>query len=120
MARADFRSCVTATMHVFRYISHDFSDPEDNRNWFLVSYQQKPGQAASFVEHIRLGVLAAAADERSVLVFSGGYTRAKAGAISEAGSYWTVADALGWFGHPEVKDRAVLEVRRRCMPAALL
>ena len=57
------------------------------------------------------GVQAAAADGGAVLLFSGGYTRADAGQVSEAGSYWQVADALQWFGHDDVKLRAVLEVR---------
>lgn len=52
----------------------------------------------------------AAQDDLSVLVFSGGYTREDAGAISEAGSYWQVADSLQWFGHTSVKRRALLEV----------
>lgn len=39
-----------------RYKTHNFTDPTDNDNWLLLSYQQKPGQAASFVEHIKMGV----------------------------------------------------------------
>jgi hypothetical protein len=54
---------------------------------------------------------AAATDKSAVLLFSGGYTRVDAGQMSEAGSYWQVADALNWFGHDSVKLRAILEVR---------
>lgn len=57
-----------------------------------------------------MGLQDAAQDARSVLIFSGGYTREDAGAISEAGSYWQVADSLDWFGHTSVKGRALLEV----------
>lgn len=49
-----------------------------------------------------------------MLLFSGGYTRADAGQMSEAGSYWQVADALDWFGHVDVKLKTVLEVRSHC------
>ena len=56
---------------------------------------------------------AVADDVQAVLVFSGGYTRREAGARSEAGSYWQVAHALGWFGQPEVQDRALIEDRAR-------
>lgn len=55
----------------------------------------------------------AAEDSEALLVFSGGFTRAEAGARSEAGSYWAVADALGWFGSPAVAERAVVEDRAR-------
>lgn len=41
---------------------------------------------------------------------SGGQTRAGAGARSEAQSYRNVAQARGWFGHPNVQSRAVTEV----------
>ena len=40
-----------------------------------VCVQEVPGQAASFVEHIRLGVKEAAADPEALLLFSGGKTR---------------------------------------------
>jgi hypothetical protein len=60
-----------------------------------------------------LHVQAAAADDRSVLVFSGGYTRGEAGARSEAGSYWHVANAFEWFGKVGVEPRALLEDRAR-------
>lgn len=53
---------------------------------------------------------AAAKDKEAVLLFSGGYTRADAGQLSEAGSYWQVADALDWFGYDDVKLKTVLEV----------
>jgi len=52
----------------------------------------------------------AAADANSLLVFSGGYTREDAGAVSEAGSYWQVADSLNWFGQTSVRSQAMLEV----------
>lgn len=51
--------------------------------------------------------------EAALLVFSGGFTRTEAGARSEAGSYWQVADALGWFGMEAVSERALLEDRAR-------
>ena len=68
-----------------------------------------PGQARTFVDHIRTGVEAAAADPLSLLLFSGGDTRAEAGPRSEAGSYWGVADAAEWYGHAEVRTRALTE-----------
>lgn len=80
-------------------------------SWLLESYQY--GQLPAMIEHIRLGVDLADADEKSLLVFSGGETRAKAGPRSEALSYWEAADAMSWFGTPAVRSRAVLEPHAR-------
>ena len=63
--------------------------------------------------HIRRGVELAAVDNASLLVFSGGETRAAAGPRSEASSYWEAADALGWFGSPAVRARSLLEAQAR-------
>ena len=90
-------------------ITSDFTAVEDNASWFLEAYQQVPGQAASFVRHIEAGVAAAAADPRSLLLFSGGETRAAAGPESEGGTYWKVADLKGWWGHEGVRARALAE-----------
>jgi len=54
-----------------------------------------PGEARSFIEHIRLGVEAVAADPKALLLFSGGQTRRAAGPRSEGLSYWVVAEAAG-------------------------
>jgi hypothetical protein len=54
------------------------------------------------------GVAAAAANPAALLLFSGGATRAAAGPLSEAVSYWSVANALAWFDAPSVRDRCAL------------
>lgn len=76
-----------------------------------LSPAQVKGQTQSFMAHIRLGVEQAAVDPSSVLLFSGGKTRASAGPRAEAEGYWLVAEANDWFGHPEVRRRAFTEVR---------
>jgi hypothetical protein len=38
------------------YVGRNWDDAENNENWLLLPYQQAPGQAASFVEHIKIGV----------------------------------------------------------------
>lgn len=65
------------------------------------------------LQHIQRGVAIAASDNASLLVFSGGETRAAAGPRSEASSYWEAADALGWYGRPAVRGRSLLEVHAR-------
>lgn len=71
-------------------------DREDS--WFLESYQKHPGQAATFVAHIKEGVDVAGKDGSALLLFSGGETRKDAGPRSEAQSYWAVAETKDWFG----------------------
>lgn len=71
---------------------------EGDESWYLESYQKHEGQVSTFVQHIRIGVQVAAEDEKSLLLFSGGETRKKAGPRSEAQSYWSVAESKDWFG----------------------
>ncbi|XVF39123.1 hypothetical protein PTKIN_Ptkin01aG0010200 [Pterospermum kingtungense] len=87
-------------------------DKEDS--WFLESYQKNPGQAATFLAHIKEGVESTAQDDEALLMFSGGETRKEAGPRSEAQSYWTVAESKGWFGREEsVEWRALTEEHAR-------
>ncbi|CAN8292058.1 unnamed protein product [Cochlearia groenlandica] len=87
------------------------ADKEDS--WLLESYQKHPGQASTFLSHIQEGVVAAAKDDDSLLLFSGGETRVDAGPRSEAQSYWTVAESKAWFGKDEVRSRALTEEHAR-------
>ncbi|GEM_PF-486877 len=80
---------------------------ELEESWILLEFQK--GEVACYIEHIRTGVERAAADEASLLVFAGGYSRADAGPRSEGAGYYWIADHYGWWGHPEVAQRAVTE-----------
>eukprot|EP01018_Ginkgo_biloba_P019225 Gb_01467 [translate_table: standard] len=83
-------------------------------SWFLESYQKHPGQAATFLQHIRAGIESAAKDDEALLLFSGGETRREAGPRSEAQSYWSVAESQGWFGKQmDVRSRALTEEHAR-------
>ncbi|KAI5075639.1 hypothetical protein GOP47_0009715 [Adiantum capillus-veneris] len=83
-------------------------------SWFLESYQKHPGQALTFINHIRAGVESAASDAKALLLFSGGETRKDAGPRSEAQSYWSVAESSNWFGSKqEVRWKALTEEHAR-------
>ncbi|KAG6494082.1 uncharacterized protein C57A10.07-like [Zingiber officinale] len=87
-------------------------DNEDS--WYLEPYQKNPGQAATFLAHIQVGVESAAKDEGALLLFSGGETRKDGGPRSEAQSYWFVAESEGWFGHTDsIRSRALTEEHAR-------
>lgn len=88
------------------YLGHGSSDTERDECWALEPFQK--GEPRYFIEHIKAGIDAAAIDEESLLIFSGGQTRAAAGRFSEAKGYWEVAEQLGlWQSH--VRDRATTE-----------
>jgi hypothetical protein len=88
-------------------ICTDPADPYAESNWILLPFQRN--EVSCYIGHIEAGVRAAAADPASLLVFSGGYSRPEAGPLAEATSYFWIADRLGWFGHPEVRSRAITE-----------
>ncbi|KAK9450664.1 uncharacterized protein V1518DRAFT_411382 [Limtongia smithiae] len=64
---------------------------ESATEWNLKPFQQD--QQITFINHIQLGLNAAIVDEESLLVFSGGQTSRKSGPISEAQSYYNLANA---------------------------
>ena len=76
-------------------------------SWLLLDYQR--GEPPFYIEHVRAGVEAAAADPQALLILSGGMTRREAGPRSEADSYYRVAEHYAWFGRPDVAGRTILE-----------
>ncbi|KAL5703625.1 hypothetical protein ACHQM5_022154 [Ranunculus cassubicifolius] len=96
------------------YTSRSCGKVDNEESWFLESYQKHPGQAATFLMHIKEGVEIAAEDEGALLLFSGGETRKDAGPRSEAQSYWAVAESKDWFGKQEgVRWRSLTEEHAR-------
>ena len=84
-----------------------FADPLSDENWVLLDFQRR--EAPCYVGHVRCGVELAAADPRSLLIFSGGQSRQEAGPISEAYSYFWIAQQFDWFGHRNVAGRVITE-----------
>lgn len=95
------------------YTSSSCGKADNEDSWFLESYQKHPGQAATFLMHIKEGVEIAEKDEGALLLFSGGETRRDAGPRSEAQSYWAVAESKNWFGKKGVRSRALTEEHAR-------
>ncbi|MDX9788952.1 MAG: hypothetical protein RBT11_19415 [Desulfobacterales bacterium] len=86
------------------------------RNWVgtYTGYRYED-EVPLYVDHIRRGVVEASFDPASVLVFSGGHTRAldlvPAGTspVSEAQGYWNLAEQCNWFNCMPVKARTKTE-----------
>jgi hypothetical protein len=102
----DLNSLVLVAGHAV-YAANDFDDPLSDDSWFLQDFQR--GEPPFYLEHIHAGVLKAHADQDSLLIFSGGQTRYKAGPRSEALSYWMIADHFKWFSRTDVRLRATTE-----------
>jgi len=88
-------------------ICAEIADLWNEDSWILLPFQR--GEVPFYIEHIEAGVRAAAADPDALLIFTGGCSRLEAGPWSEAQSYYWIADRLDWFGHPEVRRRAITE-----------
>jgi hypothetical protein len=67
---------------------------KDERDWFLLPYQQGRGLPTAIVAHIKAGIEECRKDPDSLLMFSGGETRDKTGPETEGSSYYRVADAM--------------------------
>lgn len=86
-------------------IVRDLEQVESDAGWYLLDFQR--GEPRKYIGHIERAVRETPED--GLLIFSGGPTRREAGPRTEALSYWLVAEKYGWFGRPEVRERAVLE-----------
>lgn len=82
------------------------TDLLDESCWYLLEYQR--GQIPIFLEHIKQAVQLAQDRPNSLLVFSGGQTRAGLGPRSEGQSYFVLAERLGLLDGP-LHDRTVTE-----------
>jgi len=89
-------------------VSGDLQDAaHDEKDWFLLEYQKGKGLPEVIIAHIKRGIEEADKDPDSLLVFSGGETRASTGPFTEAASYFNVADAMKlWPDNPSSTVRA--------------
>lgn len=100
------RSVATQATHLIIVAGHSVlisgrveKAPFDESVWYLLDYQRNKGLPHAIVSHIQTGIRLALQDEKSLLVFSGGETRAQTGPDTEGASYFRVADALDlWDG----------------------
>lgn len=78
----------------------------------MYDYQKGQGIPQAMLAHIRGGIKAAAQDEESILIFSGGETRATTGPVNEGTSYFRVADAMNLW-EPQGNEKSSSTVRAR-------
>lgn len=99
------RHLVMVAGHSVTVSGHLKDADTDEKDWFLLSYQKGQGLPQAIHAHITTGIEAARNDPESLLVFSGGETRAVSGPQTEAQAYYHVADAMNLW--PSDKDSSV-------------
>ena len=96
------------------YTASDYSNQVDSAShWLLESYQTK--QVHTYLSHIKRGLELASADERALLVFTGGFTRKAASAadLTEGQSYQHVARHHFTSLYMPIADRITSEITSR-------
>ncbi|KAG5421933.1 hypothetical protein I9W82_001026 [Candida metapsilosis] len=68
--------------------------PSKQESWYLADFQLEGNDHLCFIDHIEQGLQELQNDPNSYLIISGGETKAEAGPISEAFSYYTLATDL--------------------------
>lgn len=84
-------------------------DPEHaarDENWLLQPFQK--GEGKYYISHIETGVRLAAEDSESLLIFSGGQTRAPS-ILSEAQGYHDIASVFNFWDLHDVRTRVTTE-----------
>jgi hypothetical protein len=79
--------------HSVTVSGHLHDADHDEEDWFLLDYQKRQGLPEAIIAHIKAGIEAVTTDPTSLLLFSGGETRAQTGPDTEGASYFRVADA---------------------------
>ncbi|KAF9620862.1 hypothetical protein IFM89_015103 [Coptis chinensis] len=93
IAKIILRAYAESSRVIQVYTSSSCGKVDKEDSWFLESYQKHPGQATTFLRHIKEGVDIVSKDKEALVLFSGGETRKDAGPRSEAQSYWAVAES---------------------------
>ncbi len=97
------------------FLGHELAHATQIEHWkgtFQAGYRGND-EARLYTEHVKAGVEVLATDPEALLLFSGGQTREEVGPFSEAQSYWYLAEACDWFGHLQVRERALTEDHAR-------
>ncbi len=93
-----------AAMHIEKLFLADHSD----NAWYLLPYQRKQGYPNIITSHIEKSIKLLHNDSNALLLFSGGQTRHDVGPISEAASYYYLAEYKQWIDDRN-RERIFLE-----------
>lgn len=80
--------------------------------WYLLPYQRNIGFPSIICSHIKAGIELAKKAKDSLLIFSGGQTRKDVGPISEAASYYFLANEKNWIDSKNAQNVYLEEFAR--------
>lgn len=80
--------------------------------WHLLSYQRNQGFPEIISSHIKAGIALLESNSLALLMFSGGQTRKDVGPISEAASYFYLAQANHWMADEHMQGVFLEEYAR--------
>eukprot|EP00934_Nitzschia_sp_Nitz4_P001881 Nitzschia sp. Nitz4//scaffold8_size234185//232841//234078//NITZ4_001308-RA/size234185-augustus-gene-0.283-mRNA-1//-1//CDS//3329559959//1881//frame0 len=104
------RNLVMVAGHSVTISGHLEDAGQDESDWFLLDYQKGQGLPQAIRAHISAGIETAHRDPESLLIFSGGETRAVTGPLTEGASYFHAADAMHlWPSAGTVRARTTTE-----------
>lgn len=86
--------------------SLDPSQAPLDKHWLLQPFQE--GEGKYYIAHVKAGIHLASVDSESLLIFSGGQTRAPC-ILSEAQGYHHVAEMFRFWGETHVRCRTTTE-----------
>lgn len=102
----EFKELLIVACHAI-FVGNSRNDIYDDNKWILFPFQK--GEPKYYVEHLKEGIKLLSEKENSILIISGGKTRQEALNLSEAVSYYNIAELENWFGFVNVKERTFLE-----------
>jgi hypothetical protein len=109
-AASSARNLVMVACHAALSLHKPVLRPLGDDNFYLLPYQRNAGLPDAITAHIKAGLDEALLDPASLLMFSGGESRRSSGPLSEASSYYTIADVLGlWPANSNVRARTITE-----------
>ena len=102
------RHAVIVTGHAALRVENMHIADHSDIGWYLLDYQKNVGYPEIIKSHIEKGIELIADDPSSILLFSGGETRRDVGPISEALSYYMLANIKNWLPK-SLQSRVFLE-----------
>ena len=92
----EYEHAIIVAGHAVMRLSNQNIAAQEDSGWYLLSYQKGQGFPGIISSHILEGVKRLKMDPRSLLIFSGGQTRKDVGPLSEAASYYYLAQDQQW------------------------
>jgi hypothetical protein len=96
MSSSQYNHLIVVAGHAVMRLNHLLDADKSDEGWYLLDYQKGQGYPSIITSHIQTGIKLANQDSSAILLFSGGQTRKDVGPLSEAASYYYLAEEKQW------------------------